>query len=116
MAQQLEIEFRVYRTPEPEGKRECVVARSIPHALQAWHESVDAFSRSLELVVSGDWLMRMLEQNEREGCDEIDEVERSTIVGLCVEALRADDAQQKQHCLEQILAALGYDANEADAR
>jgi hypothetical protein len=113
MAQQLEMEFRVYRIPEPGGKRECIVARNIPHALQAWHESVDSFSRSLELVISGDWLMRLLAQNEREGCGEIDEVERATIVGLCVEALRVNNVQQKQQCLEQILAALGYDPNEA---
>jgi len=64
MAQKLEVEFRVYRTREPGAKRECIATRSIPHALQVWNESVDAYSRSLELVISGDWLMEQLQSSE----------------------------------------------------
>ena len=107
---ELEIEFRVYRSPDPSGKRECIVARSIPHALQAWQQSVDSFSRSLELVISGDWLMKVLEQSEQDGCgEEIDGVERAAITKLCIEALAAQDATEKQALLKQVLALLGYD-------
>jgi len=114
MVQQLEMEFRVYRTPEPGGRRECIVARNIPHALQAWHESVDSFSRSLELVISGDWLMQLLANNESEEFEEVNEIERAAIAKLCAEALKSKDAQQKQRYLEQILSVLGYDLDEID--
>jgi len=111
MAQKLEVEFRVYRTREPGSKKECIATRSVPHALQVWNESVDAYSRSLELVISGDWLMQQLERNENgespEG--ELDECERIRIAELCAQALATDDAKYKQHCLEQVLVVLGQD-------
>jgi hypothetical protein len=114
MVQELEVEFRVYLTREPGGKRECVATRSVPHALQVWNESVDAYSRSLELVISGDWLMQLLMQNEREESGEVTEVERAKIAELCLEALAAGDVQSKQTCLEQVLATLGYDLDEVE--
>jgi hypothetical protein len=111
MAQKLEVEFRVYRTREPGAKKECVATRSIPHALQVWNESVDAYSRSLELVVSGDWLMEQLQssENARSLAGELDECERVRIAALCTRALAADDPGYKQHCLQEILALLGRD-------
>jgi hypothetical protein len=107
-AQKLEVEFRVYRTREPGSKKECIATRSVPHALQVWNESVDAYSRSLELVISGDWLMQQLERGEDEEPPEgeLDECERVRIAELCTQALAADDAKYKQHCLKQILALL----------
>jgi pyruvate/2-oxoglutarate dehydrogenase complex dihydrolipoamide acyltransferase (E2) component/tRNA A37 threonylcarbamoyladenosine synthetase subunit TsaC/SUA5/YrdC len=48
----------------------------VPHALQVWNESVDAYSRSLELVISGDWLMKLL-------------AEDGDALRLAVDALRA---------------------------
>ncbi len=106
---QLEFEFRVYRTLEPGGKRECVVARTVPHALQVWSESKYAHSRSLELVISGEWLMQLLEQNS--GCEDsgISDGARVEIARLCIQGLSTDDTSQHQECLERILAVLGYD-------
>jgi len=109
MAQKLEVEFRVYRTREPGAKRECIATRSIPHALQVWNESVDAYSRSLELVISGDWLMEQLQSSEsgRSLAGELDECERARIAELCAQALATDDPGYMQHCLQEILAMLG---------
>lgn len=110
---ELEFEFRVYRTPREGGKRECVVARNVPHALQAWRESVDAYSRNLELVISGGWLMQLLEyaRNDEQGGAEIDECERARIATLCIEGMLAEDGERKQQCIENVLVALGYDPN-----
>ena len=109
MAQQLEVEFRVYYTPCEGAKRECIATRSVPHALQVWNKSVDAYSRSLELVISGDWLMRLLAQDGTGRPDEnLEEVERSTIASLCIKAMTATDPQKKQQLLEQVLDTLGY--------
>lgn len=111
MAQKLEVEFRVYRTREPGAKKECIATRSIPHALQVWNESVDAYSRSLELVISGDWLMEQLQNSEggRSLAGELDECERVRIAELCAQALATDDAGYKRHCLQEILTLLGRD-------
>ena len=108
---ELEFEFRVYRTPREGGKRECVVARNVPHALQAWRESVDAYSRNLELVISGGWLMQLLEyaQSEDQAGAEIDECERARIATLCIEGMLSEDSDLKQRCIENVLSALGYD-------
>jgi hypothetical protein len=108
---ELEFEFRVYRTPREGGKRECVVARNVPHALQAWRASVDAYSRNLELVISGGWLMQLLEyaQMDDEAGGEIDECERARIATLCIEGMLAEDGERKQQCIENVLVALGYD-------
>jgi hypothetical protein len=112
MPQQLEVEFRVYYTREVGAPRECIATRSVPHALQVWNDSVDAYSRSLELVISGDWLMRLLEQDGTGRDNEIlDEIERSTIAGLCIKALTSSDPSQKQRYLEQVLDTLGYDVD-----
>ncbi|MBN1955141.1 MAG: hypothetical protein JW900_08845 [Anaerolineae bacterium] len=109
---QLEFEFRVYRTPEENGKRECIVARSVPHAMQVWSESIDAYSRSLELVISGAWLMHLLEFSET--CeklveDDVDAGVRNKIMDLCIAGLISDNDHYKRECLEQVLVALGYD-------
>lgn len=110
MAQKLEVEFRVYRTREPGAKKECIATRSIPHALQVWNESVDAYSRRLELVISGDWLMEQLQSGESKSpAGELDECERMRIAELCTQALAAEDSDYKQHCLQEILALLGRD-------
>ena len=116
MAELLEVEFRVYRTREPSSKRECIATRSVPHALQVWNESVDAFSRSLELVISGDWLMQLLAQNGEAGCQEVDEIERVEVARLCLQALKTTDVEHKQRCLVQVLATLGYDPEEIVAQ
>lgn len=111
---QLEFEFRVYRTREPGGKRECIVARNVPHALQVWGESVDAYSRSLELVISGNWLMQLLENYEPGGphpSRTIDECDRTRIGQLCIDGLLTDDEELRRRCLEQVLTILGYDLN-----
>ena len=108
---ELEFEFRVYRTREPGAGRECIVARNIPHALQVWGESVDAVSRSLELVISGDWLMKLLESNEggekRKRRDPLCDNERAMIEELCVAGLAASDDRERERCLKQILVVLG---------
>lgn len=116
MAQKLEVEFRVYRTREPGAKKECIATRSVPHALQVWNESVDAYSRSLELVISGDWLMEQLRRNENGEtlAGELDGCERVRIAELCTQALATDDVKYKQHCLEQILALLGQAPEELE--
>jgi hypothetical protein len=111
MTRQLEIEFRVYRTRQPGESRECIATRSVPHALQVWNESVDAYSRSLELVISGDWLMQLVEQSD-EGTREEIEVDRAAIVDLCLKALATDEVQEKQRFLKQMLTALGCDPGE----
>jgi hypothetical protein len=113
MVPQLEIEFRVYRTREPGESRECIATRSVPHALQVWNESVDAYSRSLELVISGDWLMQLVEQSGEGECEE-PEVDRAAIVDLCLKALAADEVQEKQQLLKQVLAGLGHNPGEAE--
>ena len=108
---QLEFEFRVYRTRSPGEERECIVTRSVPHALQVWGESVDAFSRSLELVIGGDWLMQLLDAtNDHQAIARggiTDPEERNRLAKLCRKALESDDEQQKQACIQEILAALG---------
>ena len=114
MAQtQLEFEFRVYRTREKNGKRECIVVRSVPHATQVWNESKNAFSRRLELVIAGDWLTRLLDSEELAPCDTCNEEvvgdTRADVMQLCIEGLLSDDAAQKHHALEKILVTLGYD-------
>ncbi len=112
---ELEFEFRVYRTREPGAKRECVVARSVPHALQVWGESVDAYSRSLELVISGNWLMQLLENvelSEPRPSAPLDECDRARITQLCIEGLLTSSEEQRRRCLEQVLVALGHDLNE----
>ena len=116
---QLEFEFRVYRTLEKDGKRECVVARSVPHALQVWGESHQAIDRSLELVISGNWLMQFLEQTdsaERQLPTEIDECARIKIAETCIDGLLTQDPAVKQRCIEEVLVALGYDPVEIRAQ
>lgn len=111
---QLEFEFRVYRTREPGAKRECVVARNVPHAMQVWGESVDAYSRSLELVISGNWLMQLMENVEMSTSGPptaIDECDRARITELCIDGLLAGSDEQRRRCLEQVLIALGHDLN-----
>ena len=109
MAEQLEIQFRVYYIPEPGGKKECIATRSVPHALQVWNSSVDAYSRSLELVISGDWLMKLLAKDGKGIIEEPGEIDRATIIDLCLKALSTDDDQQKEECLKQVLSTLDYD-------
>jgi len=110
MTEKLEIEFRVYRTREPGGKRDCIATRSVPHALQAWNASVGDFDRRLELVISGDWLMRLIKENS-DGITEFDDQERARVLQLCLAALASDDETQKERCLEEVVEALGYDLN-----
>jgi hypothetical protein len=114
MAQtQLEFEFRVYRTRKKNGKRECIVVRSVPHAMQIWNESKNAFSRRLELVIAGDWLTQLLNSDEFTPCDtedvEVTGDRRADVMQLCIEGLLGDDTVQKQRSLEKILVTLGYD-------
>jgi hypothetical protein len=109
---ELEFELRVYRTRTPGGNRECISTRNVPHAMQVWHESMDAYSRSLELVISGAWLMQLLDYSEltdetKKGT--LDECERIKVASLCIQALNTNDEQRKQRCIEQVLLALGYD-------
>jgi hypothetical protein len=106
---------------EEGGKRECIVARNVPHAMQVWGESGDAFSRSLELVISGGWLMQLLELNglvERigEGGPLDDDCERAKIAEVCIQGLVSDDERLKQQCLEQVLVSLGYNVDEIKRR
>jgi hypothetical protein len=105
---ELEFEFRVYRTREQGGRRECIVARSVPHALQVWQESTGSYSRNLELVISGNWLMQLLAYDGG-ACDEVNEDQRARIAQLCIEGLVARDSGGKQESLEKVLMALGYD-------
>jgi hypothetical protein len=107
VAQQLEIQFRVYYIPEPGAKKECIATRSVPHALQVWNESVDAYSRSLELVISGDWLMKLLAEDGK-GVIEDPEMDRATVIDLCLKALSTEDNQKKEEYLKQVLNTLGY--------
>ncbi len=107
MAQQLEIQFRVYYIPEPGAKKECIATRSVPHALQVWNESVDAYSRSLELVISGDWLMKLLAEDGK-GVVEDPEMDRTMVIALCLKALSTEDNQKKEEYLKQVLNTLGY--------
>jgi hypothetical protein len=109
MAEQLEIQFRVYYISEPGAKKECVATRSVPHALQVWNSSVDAYSRSLELVISGDWLMKLLAEDGKETIEEPGEIDRAKIIDLCLKALSTDDDQKKEKCLKQVLSTLNYD-------
>jgi hypothetical protein len=111
MAQQLEVEFRVYYIPSPGAPKECIATRSVPHALQVWNESVDAYSRSLELVISGDWLMKLLAENGKGFVEDPEGLNRATIIDLCLKALSTDDAQEKEQCLKQALGMLGYKSN-----
>ena len=107
---QLEIEMRLYLTREPGAKRECIIARNIPHAMQVWQDSADAYSRNLEMVISGEWLQKMIEQsNLQDGCNDVDEISRAEILGICLKGLRSGDAQAKQQCLEEVMHTLGYD-------
>ena len=108
MAEQLEIQFRVYYIPEPGGKKECIATRSVPHALQVWNSSVDAYSRSLELVISGDWLMKLLAEDGKGMIEEPEEIDRAKIIALCLRALSTDDDQKKEECLKQVLSTLDY--------
>jgi hypothetical protein len=107
VAQQLEIQFRVYYIPEPGAKKECIATRSVPHALQVWNESVDAYSRSLELVISGDWLMKLLAEDGK-GVIEDPEMDRATVIDLCLKALSTEDDQKKEEYLKQVLNTLDY--------
>ena len=109
MAEQLEIQFRVYYIPEPGGKKECIATRSVPHALQVWNSSVDAYSRSLELVISGDWLMKLLAEDGKGAIEEPGEIDRAAIIDLCLKALSTDDGQKKEEYLKQVLSTLDYD-------
>jgi hypothetical protein len=72
---------------------------------------VDAYSRNLGLVISGGWLMQLLEYAEvdDEAGGVIDECERARIATLCIEGMPVDDGDQKQQCIEDVLIALGYD-------
>jgi len=107
---QLEVELRIYFTHEKGGNRECVIARSIPHAMEVWNQESDVYSRNLELVLSGDWLMDLLEKDGRGlPVREFDECMRARIAEICIEALQADEVAEKQECLEQVLVALGWD-------
>ena len=108
MTHQLEVEFRVYYIPEPGATKECIATRSVPHALQVWNESVDAYSRSLELVISGDWLMKLLAEDGKGRIEEPVEIDRAAVIDLCLKALSAGDEQQKETYLKQVLLALGY--------
>ncbi|MFN2271235.1 MAG: hypothetical protein ACK2US_10390 [Anaerolineae bacterium] len=108
MAHQLEIEFRVYYIPAEGSQRECIATRSVPHALQVWNESVDAYSRSLELVISGDWLMKLLAEDGKASIGDPDELNRAAVIDLCLKALATDDEQQKEECLKQVLKTLGH--------
>ncbi|MBN1977800.1 MAG: hypothetical protein JW918_10390 [Anaerolineae bacterium] len=108
MAHQLEVEFRVYYIPAVGSPRECIATRSVPHALQVWNESVDAYSRSLELVISGDWLMKLLAEDGKASIEDPDELNRAAVIDLCLKALSTDDEQQKEACLKQVLKTLGY--------
>ncbi len=106
----LEFEFRVYRIREDTDKRDCIAIRNVPHALEVWDDHVDAFQRRLELLISGGWLMQLLEYNE--SCAEVEEEdldknERTQIMEWCLKALTSDDESYRQQCLEQILLALG---------
>lgn len=114
MAHQLEVEFRVYYIPAEGAQRECIATRSVPHALQVWNESVDAYSRSLELVISGDWLMKLLAENGRGFIEDPDVLNRSVVIDLCLKALSTDDEQEKEACLKQVLEAMGYSLDAKD--
>ncbi|MBN1177606.1 MAG: hypothetical protein JXD18_00210 [Anaerolineae bacterium] len=109
---ELEFEFRVYRTREKNGSRECIVVRSVPHAMQVWEESKDAFSRRLELVIAGDWLAQLIDQEKDmpgQECVEVEEDERASVMQLCIQGLLSADPHEKQRALERILVVLGYD-------
>jgi hypothetical protein len=108
MAHQLEVEFRVYYIPAEGSQRECIATRSVPHALQVWNKSVDAYSRSLELVISGDWLMKLLAEDGKALIEDPDELNRAAVIELCLKALSTDDEQQKEECLKQVLKTLGH--------
>ena len=115
MTRQLEIEFRVYRTRQPGESRECIATRSVPHALQVWNESVDAYSRSLELVISGDWLMKLLAEDGKALVEDPDELNRAAVIDLCLRALSTNDEQQKEECLKEVLKTLGYDSGKPES-
>jgi hypothetical protein len=114
MAHQLEVEFRVYYIPAAGSPRECIATRSVPHALQVWNESVDAYSRSLELVISGDWLMKLLAEDGKTSIEDPDELNRAAVIDLCLKALSTDDERQKEECLKQVLKTLGYSTDATD--
>jgi len=114
MAHQLEVEFRVYYIPAEGAQKECIATRSVPHALQVWNESVDAYSRSLELVISGDWLMKLLAENGKEFIEDPDVLNRAAVIDLCLKALSTDDDQKKEECLRQALTTLGYNLDAED--
>ena len=116
MVQQLEIEFRVYYSPAEGSQRECIATRSVPHALQVWNESVDAYSRSLELVISGDWLMKLLAEDGKAFVDDPDEVNRAAVIDLCLKALATDDDQKKEGYLKQVLDTMGYDSSKPKSK
>jgi hypothetical protein len=111
MTQQLEIEFRVYYIPSPGAPKECIATRSVPHALQVWNKSVDAYSRSLELVISGDWLMKLLAEDGRAFVKDPDALNRAAVIDLCLKALSTDDEREKEECLREALETLGYRAD-----